>query len=159
LLLGGILLSLLNKEPKEPVIQEITNTSSLGQSTSQPLPEQPTAGQNSADLTASINDLMEKADQDAKYGSNSENDNYENSLMSAYRNYEEIENLIGNDSRYTAQLSDATTKKKKVWNNIENALKVITQQAKELEDLDRSDLSVTYRKRQRALEEFINSHK
>ena len=73
--------------------------------------------------------------------------------------YEEIENLIGNGSRYTAQLSDATTKKKKVWNNIENALKVITQQAKELEDLDRSDLSVTYRKRQRALEEFINSHK
>ena len=79
--------------------------------------------------------------------------------MSAYRTYEEIENLIGNDSRYTAQLSDATTKKKKVWNNIENALKVITQQAKELEDLDRSDLSVTYRKRQHAIEEFINSHK
>ena len=159
LLLGGILLSLLNKEPKEPVIQEITNTSSLGQSTSQPIAEQPTAGQNSADLTASINDLMEKADQDAKYGSNSENDNYENSLMSAYRTYEEIENLIGNDSRYTAQLSDATTKKKKVWNNIENALKVITQQAKELEDLDRSDLSISYRERQHAIEEFIKSHK
>lgn len=122
--------------------------------------EQAMFEQKKSEFMSNINTILDKAEQNAEQGMNSENDNYETSLMNAYLAYEEVETLFKNDSLFSAEAPNLSDKKSKVIEALNMALEQLKAQAKELGTYGAEESLINgYLNRAQKVEEFINDHK
>lgn len=121
--------------------------------------EQAQFEQKKSEIMSGINTILDKAEQCKEKGLNTENDNYEESLMTAYSTYEEAETAANNDSIYGISIPDLASKKQTVIEALNTAVEQFTEQANSLEELGETAQAESYRTRIKTIEDFINNHK
>ncbi|MBQ9652306.1 MAG: serine/threonine protein kinase, partial [Prevotella sp.] len=85
-----------------------------------------------AEKTAQVNEKIAEAEQFAKVGLNTEEDNYEQSLIKAFNAYENIEKIIAKDKTFAKTLSEISTQKTKLLSALDSTYTRLKEQAESL---------------------------
>lgn len=116
--------------------------------------EQANIEKQKSELMADINMKIEEGDNALKIGMDSENDNYEKSLMNAYNAYSEAEKRIQAGKTYNIAAPDIAKKKQEVLNQLETARTTLLSQADALEEAGETATAEQYRERAKSIENF-----
>lgn len=111
--------------------------------------------QKKTQFVSSINMKLDKADQIAADGMDSEIDNYEQLLMSAYKIYKEVADAIKKDNVYNVKI-DVTSRQQKVLDALRMAKDRLTEQAEQLRGLGEASAAESAANRAKNIEEFLN---
>lgn len=107
---------------------------------------------------ADVNSKLDKADQESAEGMDKENDNYEKSLMAAYKAYQEVVDMVAKDKTYKVKV-DVASRQQKVVAALRSAQGELAVQAEALASSGEEDLSKLFSDRAKAVEEFLKGVK
>lgn len=106
-------------------------------------------------FVSALNSKLDKADQEASIGLDSENENYEKSLMDAFTAYQEVTGLLKKGDAYNIKI-DMSSRLQKVADALKKAQEILTAQAEELRNLGEIEAADAATARAKAIEEFLN---
>ena len=106
---------------------------------------------------SSLNSKLDKADQEASIGLDSENENYEKSLMNALTAYQEATDLLKKGEAYKIKI-DVSSRMQKVVDALKKSLETLKVQAEELRSLGEMEAADAAAARAKAVEEFLNKY-
>lgn len=104
---------------------------------------------------SSLNAKLDKADQEAAAGFDSENENYEKSLMNAYASYQEISGMLKKGESYKVKV-DVSSRLQKVTGALKKAQETLAAQSAQLRELGEVEAADAASLRVKAIEEFLN---
>lgn len=107
---------------------------------------------------STLNSKLDKADQEASEGMDSENATYEQSLMSAYSAYKEVADLLNKDKTFKVKV-DVASRQQKVLEALKKAQQTLSEQAKMLGEMGEEESAGLAEERSRKVETFLNSIK
>ena len=107
---------------------------------------------------STLNSKLDKADQEASEGMDSENTTYEQSLMSAYIAYKEAADLLNKDKTFKVKV-DVASRQQKVLEALKKAQQTLSEQAKMLGEMGEEESAGLAEERARKVETFLNSIK
>ena len=111
-----------------------------------------------AQFLAYVNGKLDKADQEASIGMDTENENYEQSLIKAYTAYKEVAELLAKDKTYQVKV-DVASRQQKVVDALKKAQEMLSNQAEQLKELGESEAAEIASKRAQTIEEFLKINK
>lgn len=103
--------------------------------------------------------IIDKAENLAKDGFNTENNNYEQKLIEAYIAYEEVEKDTSDVKYLGANIPDVSAKKQKLIDALQTALVVIRKEISNLKANGEPILANEYENKAKRIEQFIQTHK
>ena len=109
--------------------------------------------------TANITAKISEGDTAYKQGLDQENDNYEQSLMHAYRAFAAAEKLAADSPEANYNISDITKKKNETMAALDAAVEQMNSQADQLDALDMADIAQKYRDRAASITDFKAKNK
>lgn len=107
---------------------------------------------------SSLNSKLDKADQEASEGMDSENATYEQSLMSAYSSYNEVADMLSKDKKFKVKV-DVASRQQKVLEALKKALQTLSEQAKMLGEMGEKESADLAAERAKRVEAFLNNIK
>ena len=108
-------------------------------------------------VLSSLNSKLDKADQEASIGLDSENENYEKSLINALTAYQEATDLLKKGEAYKIKI-DVSSRMQKVVDALKESLETLKVQAEELRSLGEMEAADAAAARAKAVEEFLNKY-
>ena len=109
-----------------------------------------------AEKTAQVNEKIAEAEQFAKVGLNTEEDNYEQSLIKAVNAYENIEKIIAKDKTFAKTLSEISTQKTKLLSALDSTYTRLKEQAESLKEFE-PELAASFQKRAASVDKFLKT--
>ena len=108
-------------------------------------------------FVTSVNSKLEEAARYASEGMDSENESYDQSLMSAYKTYKEVAEMVGKDKVYNIKVNVAS-RQQKVFNALKKAHQSLTEQSIQLREFGEDESADAAAQRAKVIEEFLNKN-